>query len=131
MIANDFVPLPLSTWSWLTALGAIPRWGTASKQGMRQLYSRTQLIFGPVQEVPNPASRVTLDTQVRDRFDIPVARVSGKVHPEDLNTARFISEKAVAWALASGAKTALPLALAVSEGPSGGQHQGGYLPYGQ
>jgi choline dehydrogenase-like flavoprotein len=125
MIANDFVPLPLSAWSWLTALGAIPRWGAASKQGMRQLYSRTQLIFGPVQEVPNPASRVTLDGQVRDRFGMPVARVSGRVHPEDLNTARFISEKAVAWALASGAKTALPLTLAVSEGPSGGQHQAG------
>lgn len=125
MIANDFVPLPLFTWSLLSSLGAIPPWGAASKQGMRQLYSRTQLIMGPVQEMPNPESRVTLDPQVRDKFGMPVAHLSGSVHPEDFNTARFISEKAVAWALASGAKTALPLTLTAHEGPSASQHQAG------
>ena len=49
----------------------------------------------------------------------------GSVHPEDLNTAKFIADKAVAWALASGAKTALPLTLTAGEGPSAGQHQAG------
>jgi choline dehydrogenase-like flavoprotein len=125
MIANDFVPLPLFTWGLLSSLGAIPPWGAASKQGMRRLYSRTQLIMGPVQEVPNPESRVTLDPQVRDKFGVPVARLSGSVHPEDRNTAKYISEKAVAWALASGAKTALPLTLTAHEGPSASQHQAG------
>jgi choline dehydrogenase-like flavoprotein len=47
------------------------------------------------------------------------------MHPEDLNTARFISEKAVAWALASEAKTALPLTLTAREDPSASQHQAG------
>src|SRR4029079_12894340 len=121
MIANDFVPLPLFTWGLLSSLGAIPPWGAASKRGMRRMYSRTQLIMGPVQEVPNPESRVTLDPQVRDKFGVPVAHLSGSVHPEDLHTARSISEKAVAWALASGAKTALPLTLTAHEGPSASQ----------
>ena len=81
--------------------------------------------MGPVQETPNPESRVTLDPEVRDKFGVRVARLSGSVHPENLKTARFISEKAVAWALASGAKTALPLGLTAPEGPNGGQHQAG------
>jgi hypothetical protein len=51
--------------------------------------------------------------------------VSGSLHPEDLKTARFISEKAIEWVKASGAKTVIPFVGAVAEGPSGGQHQAG------
>jgi choline dehydrogenase-like flavoprotein len=125
MIANDFVPMPLFVFGMLSSVGAIPLWGAASKQGMRQLYARMQQIMGPIQELPNPEARVTVDPQVTDTFGVPVARLSGSVHSEDLKTARFMAEKAVAWALASGAKTALPLGPFVPEGPSGGQHQAG------
>jgi choline dehydrogenase-like flavoprotein len=125
LIANDFVPLPLFVWGLLTSLGAIPLWGAACKQGMRDLYSRMALIMGPIQEMPNPASRVTLDPRVRDKFGIPVARLSGGLHPEDSKTARFISDRAVEWAQASGARKALPLMLVAPDGPSGGQHQAG------
>jgi choline dehydrogenase-like flavoprotein len=125
MIANDFVPTPLFVWSLLSSLGAIPSWGASSKQGMRDIYPRMALVMGPVQEVPNPESRVTIDSSVRDGFGIPVARLSGSLHREDSRTAAFISEKAVAWAKASGAKMTLPLLLATAEGPSGGQHQAG------
>ena len=45
MIANDFVPMPMFSWNQLTRLGAIPRWGEAGKQGMRQNYSRAQLLM--------------------------------------------------------------------------------------
>jgi hypothetical protein len=125
MIANDFVPMPLFVFGMLSSVGAIPLWGAASKQGMRHLYARMQQIMGPIQELPNPDARVTVDPQVTDTFGVPVARLSGSVHPEDLKTARFMAEKAVAWALASGAKTALPLGPFVPEGPSGGQHHAG------
>ncbi|BDP43541.1 gluconate dehydrogenase (plasmid) [Deinococcus aetherius] len=125
MLANDFVPMPLWVYTMFSSLSALPAWGLASKQGMRALYSRLALVFGPVQEVPNPESRVTLDPQVRDRFGMPVARLSGGLHPEDHRTARFVSERAAEWMRASGATTVVPLVLAPPEGPSAGQHQAG------
>lgn len=125
MLANEFVPMPMYTWNVLGRVGAIPRWGAASKEGMRRLYSRAQVIMGPVQEIPNPEARVTVDEEVRDRFGIPVAKLSGQVHPENLKTANFLQQKAIEWALASGAKSALPIMVALPEGPSAGQHQAG------
>lgn len=125
MLANDFVPMPLYTWNMLTGLNAIPPWGKASKEGMGKLYSRAQLIMGPIQEVPNLEARVTIDDQVRDRFGVLVARLSGKVHPENLKTALFLQEKAIEWARASGAKRVLPLLKTLPDGPSAGQHQAG------
>ena len=125
MIANDFVPMPLFVYTLGSRLGLIPSWGAASKQAMRHLYSRLALVMGPVQEVPNPESRVTLDPDVRDHFGMPVARLSGSLHPEDHKTAAFISERVVAWAKASGATEVAPLVLGPAEGPSAGQHQAG------
>ncbi len=125
MLANDFVPLPLFVWNLLGGLGAFPTWGLGAKQGMRDLYRRLALVMGPVQEIPNPASRVTVDPRVRDRFGIPVARLSGRPHPADEPVADFIAGRAVAWAQASGARTVLPLRWRAPTGPSGGQHQAG------
>jgi choline dehydrogenase-like flavoprotein len=125
MLANEFVPTPLATWGTLTASHVIPLWGIAGKQGMRDLYTRLSVIMGPIQEVPNPETRVTIDPEVRDKFGIPVARLSGDIHPEDYKTARFLAEKAAEWLTASGAKTVIPFSRSKSEGPSGGQHQAG------
>jgi choline dehydrogenase-like flavoprotein len=125
MIANDFVHTPLGVWATLSSLGVIPAWGAASKRGMRDLYSRLALILGPVQEIPNPESRVTLDRSVRDKFGMPVARLSGHALPQDMETAKFIAERAAEWARASGAKATVPLFRAAAEGPSGSHHQAG------
>jgi choline dehydrogenase-like flavoprotein len=56
---------------------------------------------------------------------VPVARLSGGIHPETGRTARFIAERTVEWLRASGAVTVHPLVLEPTEGPSGGQHQAG------
>ena len=125
MIANDFVPMPLFVYLWLVRAGALPPWGLESKQAMRRLYSRLALVMGPVQEIPDPEARVTVDRDVRDRFGVPVARLSGGIHPETGRTARFIAERTVEWLRASGAVTVHPLVLEPTEGPSGGQHQAG------
>lgn len=125
MLANEFVPTPLSVWSTLTTSHIISLWGLAGKQGMRDLYTRLSLIQGPIQEIPNPEARVTLDPKVRDKFGMPVARLSGNIHPEDYKAADFIANKAAEWLTASGAKTVIPLSRSKSEGPSGGQHQAG------
>jgi choline dehydrogenase-like flavoprotein len=125
MLANDFVPTPLQARHLLTSLGAIPTWGIEGKHGMRDYYARMAMIFGPIQEMPNPESRVRVDPGVRDSFGLPVAKLSGALHPEDLRAAKFLSERAVEWARASGAKRVIPIEATAGRGPSGGQHQAG------
>lgn len=125
MIANDFVPMPVYVYYLGVSSGLVPKWGVASKQAMRHLYPRLQVIMGPIQEIPRTESRVTIDSAVRDRFGLPVARISGKVHPETLITARYIAQRAVEWAKASGASTVKPMVIAPADGPSAGHHQAG------
>ena len=124
MLANDFVPMPLATYATLTGAGFIPAYGLGSKQGMRELYTRTTHVMGPMQETPNPDSRVTVDARVRDAFGIPVARLSGSVLDVDRPTAEMLRRRAVEWLEASGAVRTAP-AGGVGRGPSAGQHQAG------
>jgi choline dehydrogenase-like flavoprotein len=125
MLANDFVPTPLQVWDALRSAGVIPAWGAAGVRGMRELYPRLALVMGPIQEIPSPKSRVTVAPGVRDRLGIPVARLSGRPHPEDARTARFLGERAAAWLTAAGAVRVLPRGGVGRDLPSGGQHQAG------
>ncbi|WP_078857136.1 GMC oxidoreductase [Streptomyces sp. NBRC 109706] len=125
MLANDFVPTPLQAYQTLVALGQIPSWGAAAVHGLRQLYPRLAMVTGPVHEVPNPASRVTVDPGTRDAFGVPVARLSGRPHRADLASARLLSERATEWLRASGARAVFPFGTHEPTHPSGGQHQAG------
>jgi choline dehydrogenase-like flavoprotein len=60
---------------------------------------------------------------VRDRWGIPVARLSGTVHDETVRTACFMQGKATEWLEASGAVRTWsdPIVPRLS----GGQHQAG------
>jgi len=122
MLANEFVKLPIIFWR--SALPPdVPRWGLANKKYVRDAYRRTAHVQGPVQEIPSPDSRVTLDFRVKDRFGLPVARLSGTTHPETLRTAQFMRGKAEAWLKAAGAEKiwSWPPELKLSAG----QHQAG------
>lgn len=128
MLANEYIRLPVehlaSAWP-----PDVPRWGAEAKKWMRYAYSRTVCITGPVQEIPNPDGRVTLDPNVRDRWGMPVARLTGTTHPETLRTVEFIKAKAIEWLEASGAEKtwSRPDRLRLS----GGQHQAGTCRMGE
>jgi choline dehydrogenase-like flavoprotein len=122
MLANDFVKLPLIFWR-SSLPPDVPRWGLANKRAMRDLYLRGIDIRGPVQEIPSPESRVTLDPRVRDKFGLPVARLSGTTHPETLRTADFIRQRAEEWLRASGAERVW--SWPTERKFSAGQHQAG------
>jgi choline dehydrogenase-like flavoprotein len=122
MLANEFIPIPTAFVEryWPPD---VPRWGLAAKHFMRDGYRRTVCVTGPVHEIPNPECRVTIDPQVRDRWGIPVARLSGVAHPETIRTADFMRLRAEQWLRASGA-------VKVWSEPSqprlsAGQHQAG------
>jgi choline dehydrogenase-like flavoprotein len=122
MLANEFIKLPIIFWRG-SLPPDLPRWGLANKTHMREAYHRTLHITGPIQEIPNPDSRVTVDPKVKDRFGIPVARLSGTVHPESLRVADFMRARAEEWLWASGAKRVW--SYPTMSTLSAGQHQAG------
>ncbi len=107
MIANEFVPTPVSTFGYLRHAGLIGLHGLAAKQGLRRLLPRMQRVVGPVQEVTSADSRVRLDPSVTDSLGIPVARLSGRLHPNDLAVQHMLGERAADWLRAAGATTAI------------------------
>jgi len=122
MLADEFIELPVIFWARQLPPD-LPGWGQAHKQFMRENYRRVMRVTGPVQEIPSPDARVTIDAAVHDRWGIPVARLSGATHPETVRTAAFMFERAREWLQASGAIRVWgqPPGLYLS----GGQHQAG------
>jgi len=121
MLANEFIRLPIQFVPSLPP--GTPRWGKAHKDAMRKFYRRTIMIQGPTQEMPMADSRVQLDPKIRDRWGIPVLRMSGGKHSHTLEIAAAMSDRAAQWLTASGAIQVWP--KKAGQGLSGGQHQAG------
>ncbi|MEQ9824599.1 MAG: GMC family oxidoreductase [Puniceicoccaceae bacterium] len=121
MLANEFIRMPY-LFTKVRPNGA-KRWGKAHKDFQRQHFKRHISIKGPVQEMPNFHARVRIDPRAKDHWGIPVLRISGQKHPEDLKTGQFIAEKAAEILKACGARKV----WLEPTGPwvSGGQHQAG------
>lgn len=122
LLADEFITLPIIFWKRFMP-PEIPRWGQAAKDFMRYAYPRFIDITGPVQEIPTPDARVTLDHNVRDRYGMPVARLSGSVHPETIRTAAYMHERARTWLSAAGVER--QWGDPPTPGLSAGQHQAG------
>lgn len=128
LLANEFTRLPLIHFYRALAPDA-PRWGIAGKDAMRTSFLRTSQLMGPIQEIPNPEARVRLSKTVKDRYGIPVAMLSGVVHPESIRASRMLAQKAEEWQRASGARQVWR--AEPGTGLSGGQHQSGTLRMGE
>ncbi|SFL22259.1 Choline dehydrogenase [Paenibacillus sp. 1_12] len=127
MLANEFTRLPLIHWNRALAPDAA-RWGSSGKAMMRESYLRTSHVQGPIQDIPTPESRVRLSPTVKDRFGIPVAQLSGSVHPESLRAAAMLAEQAETWLWAAGVRQVWR--TRPGGGLSAGQHQAGTLRMG-
>lgn len=126
MIANEFVPTPVSTFLSLQQAGLLGLHGREAKERLRVLMPRMQRVVGPVQEVTSAESRVRLDPTVTDDLGLPVARLSGRLHAEDHRTQAYLGDRAAEWLRSSGATTVIPAGRRPDElGPSSGQHQAG------
>lgn len=122
MLTDDFVHPPVIFWK-----SALPpeqkRWGADAKDFMRERYTHVMRISGPVHEIPTSVSRVSVAGGVRDRWGLPVARLSGAVHAETTRTAHYMHARAHDWLRASGAQRTW--GAAPNPGLSAGQHQAG------
>ncbi len=123
MLANEFIRLPIIHW-YRAMPPDVPRWGKENKEWMKRYFTRTLHITGPVQEIPSPEGRVTVNTSVRDVYGLPVVHLSGTTHKETVRTAKFMWERSQEWLKACGVEKLWgdpPNYL----GLSGGQHQAG------
>ena len=123
MLANDFVKLPALFFVWALPPDA-PLRGEDARRAVAEAYLRTGHVMGPVQEVSTRAARVRLASSVKDAAGVPVARLEGVQHPEDLRGARRLAARAQEWLDAAGATTtwaSVPTHAVLS----GGQHQAG------
>jgi choline dehydrogenase-like flavoprotein len=122
LIADDFVLPPILFWK-----SCLPpdlrRWGHEAKTFMRDNFHRVLRLTGPIHEIPNPESRVRIAPQLRDRWGLQVAHLSGTIHPESLRTALYIQQRAFDWLDASGASRHWGPTPALTL--SAGQHQSG------
>ena len=122
MLADDFIKPPIDFW-YDSLPPDLPRWGVENKRFMRENYTRVMHVRGPVQDVPNPEGRVTVDAAIRDRWGIAVARLSGTTHRATVDAAEFMRERGEEWLRASGCEkiwSARPGLML-----SGRQHQAG------
>ena len=122
MLADDFIKPPIDFWYDALPPG-LPRWGLANKRFMRDNYARVLHVRGPVQDIPSPDARVTVDPAVRDRWGLPVARLSGTTHPATVAAAEFLRARGEEWLRASGCETVWSAQPGLVL--SGGQHQAG------
>ncbi len=122
MLANEFIRLPIHMLDRLP--GETPRWGPAHKQAMRAYHRRSIVVMGPTQQIPTAAGRVTVDPGVKDKWDLPVARFEGNVHPHTFEIGEIQARRAEAWLKEAGA-----LRTSIGAGKpslvSAGQHQAG------
>lgn len=121
LLANEFNTLPYH-FSRTRPPGAA-RWGIEHKKFQQENFKRLVGIHGPIQEMPNFEARVSVDGKVKDRWGIPVVRLSGSRHPLDHEHCKFLSARAEEILKEAGAY--LTWQRVGGQGLSGGQHQCG------
>ena len=122
MLANEFLRLPIQLVDRVPA--SAPRWGLGHKQAMRDVFKRTIAVMGPTQQIPMADARVTLDPTVKDKWGMPVVRISGNVHPHTFEIGELQARRAEAWLKEAGAMSTHSTAR-TPETVSAGQHQAG------
>ncbi len=88
-------------------LGFGARWGAGLKDRIRA-FTHTLLLAVIGEELPMEENGVDLDPEVRDRFGLPVPRVTKKQHPNDLAMYEWYEKKLHDVAEAAGAKFVRP-----------------------
>lgn len=121
MLCNEFNALPY-LFTGLRPPGAA-RWGREHKEFQMKNIKRVAGLHGPIQEIPNFASRVSVDPNVKDYWGIPVVALSGERHAMDYEHCKWLSTKGEEVLIEAGASETWQ--RVGGRGLSGGQHQAG------
>jgi choline dehydrogenase-like flavoprotein len=90
------------------ALGSMPpgspSWGREYKRFNGEAFVRTMTLAGHTTSLPVPSNTVTLHSQVKDAWGLPVVQITYSPHADDVKTLRWIREKQVELLEAAGAR---------------------------
>ena len=78
-------------------------WGKAAKAFVRKYFRRAVSIGSPGQGMPTELNRVDLDPTVRDAWGLPVVRTTHRVHPLDIQSSFFLTNRCIEILRAAGA----------------------------
>jgi choline dehydrogenase-like flavoprotein len=126
---NTFTHQPLAFASTLGEYNKPQAWGADLKSWIRE-FPRASTYAGICEELPIEACAVDLDPDVKDRFGLPVRRITKHQHENDLAMFDWYEEKLVAVAEAAGATRVLrgsqgPLTISKDISQSGNAHNHG------
>jgi choline dehydrogenase-like flavoprotein len=80
------------------ALGAVPsdapRWGKAYKHWLES-YARTMIVASHATSLPLETNSISLDPDLKDAWGLPAICMTYKDHPDDLNTIRYLRDRAL------------------------------------
>jgi choline dehydrogenase-like flavoprotein len=93
------IPLPIN-WS----LPGRPAWGLEAKQIDRDFFNHSFAIAMVVHDMPQHDNRVELDDKVKDAWGLPVARITNRIHENDLKMGRWVIDHNAEILDAAGAK---------------------------
>lgn len=93
------IPLPIN-WN----LPGRPAWGAKAKQIDRDFFNHSFAIGMVVHDMPQHDNRVELDDKVKDAWGLPVARITNKIHENDLKMGRWVIDHNAEILEAAGAK---------------------------
>jgi choline dehydrogenase-like flavoprotein len=93
------IPLPIN-WS----VPGRPAWGAEAKQIDRNFYNHSFAVGMVLHDLPQHESRVELDDRVQDAWGLPVARITNRIHENDLKMGRWVIDHNAEILEAAGAK---------------------------
>ena len=88
-----------------------PVWGEAAKDADRDYFLHSMKIGMILQDLPQETNRVDLDPRVKDRWGMPVARITNKPHANDTAMSKWQIDKNVEILEAAGAVRTMPVYL--------------------
>ena len=106
-------------------------WGAPLKDFIRK-FPRAMLLAAVLEDLPMERNRIDLDPAVKDRFGLPVPRITHGQHPNDLAMHRWYQQKLLEIADAAGARekwlSLVPgFTLIDEKTPMNGGHVGHYM----
>ena len=93
------IPLPIN-WS----VPDRPLWGAEAKRIDREMYDHSFAIGMVVHDMPQHTNRVELDETVKDAWGLSVARITNKIHQNDLAMGRWVIDHNAEILEAAGAR---------------------------
>ena len=80
-----------------------PRWGAEFKRMVREYFTRTAYALAHTTQLPQEASTITLDPELKDAWGLPAIRTTFTEHPNDMKLYQFFLERNLELLTAAGA----------------------------